>query len=74
MTHLVVSDDVDPSQIPVSRARNVVKQQWFWESIQIEAKADEKLYLTKVRLGQPSLGFLIPVYIPNTWVRLARAY
>lgn len=48
MTHLVVSDDVNPADIPVTRARDVVKQQWFWESIQIEAKADEKLYLAKV--------------------------
>ena len=27
----------------------VVKQQWFWESIQIEACADEALYQAKVR-------------------------
>ena len=48
LTHLVVADTVDPSEIPVTSSRVlVVKQQWFWESIQIEACADEALYQAK---------------------------
>ena len=49
VTHLVVSDEVDPAIIPSTPSKvKVVKQQWFWESIQIEACADEQLYLAKV--------------------------
>lgn len=49
LTHLVVSDDVDPAHIPSTPFRiHMVKQQWFWESIQIEASADEQLYQVKV--------------------------
>ncbi len=50
LTHLVVSDNVDPAHLPGMPFRiHVVKQQWFWESIQIEACADEQLYQAKVR-------------------------
>ena len=49
LTHLVVADTVEPSELPVTSSRLlVVKQQWFWESIQIEACADETLYQAKV--------------------------
>ena len=49
VTHLVVSDDVDPAHIPSTFSRiHVVKQLWFWESIQIEASGDEQLYQVKV--------------------------
>ena len=50
VTHLVVCDnEVDPSHIPHTSSRvQVVKQQWFWESIQIDACADEQLYQAKV--------------------------
>ena len=50
VTHLVVSDnEVDPAHIPHTSSRvQVVKQQWFWESIQIDACADEQLYQAKV--------------------------
>ena len=51
LTHLVVADTVDPADVPVTSSRVlVVKQQWFWESIQIEACADEALYQAKVLL------------------------
>ena len=54
LTHLVVSDDVDPAHIPTTPFRiHIVKQQWFWESIQIEASADEQLYQVKVRMSPP---------------------
>ena len=50
VTHLVIADnEVDPSHIPHTSSRvQVVKQQWFWESIQIDACADEQLYQAKV--------------------------
>ena len=49
VTHLVVADEVDPQLIPPTTSRVlVVKQQWFWESIQIDACADETLYQAKV--------------------------
>ena len=49
MTHLVVADRVEPQHIPPTPSRVlVVKQQWFWESIQIGACADEALYQAKV--------------------------
>lgn len=50
MTHLVVSDnEVDPADIPPTSSRvQVVKQKWFWESIQIDACVDEQLYQAKV--------------------------
>ncbi|XP_065888931.1 protein ECT2-like isoform X2 [Dysidea avara] len=45
LTHLVVSDDVPPDSTPIAPSRvMVVKQQWFWESIQIDACTDEALY------------------------------
>ncbi len=48
-THLVVCDGVEVSSIPHTSSRvHVVKQQWFWESIQIDACADERLYHAKV--------------------------
>ncbi len=51
VTHLVVADGVGPETVPVTHPRVlVVKQQWFWESIQIEASADEGLYSIKVSL------------------------
>ena len=50
-SHLVVCDEVEPSAIPHTSSRvYVVKQQWFWESIQIDACADERLYQAKVCL------------------------
>ena len=50
VTHLVISDnEVDPTHIPHTSTRvQVVKQQWFWESIKIDACADEQLYQAKV--------------------------
>ena len=52
VTHLVVSDDIDPTHIPTTPFRiHMVKQQWFWESIQIEASADEQLYQIQVSTG-----------------------
>ena len=49
VTHLVVSDEVDSTNIPQASSRvQVVKQQWFWESIQIDACADEYLYQARV--------------------------
>ena len=49
LTHLVVADEVELHTIPPTPSRVlVVKQQWFWESIQIEACADEALYQAKV--------------------------
>ena len=52
LTHMVVSDNVDPAHLPSTPARvHVVKQQWFWESIQIEASADEQLYQVKVGMA-----------------------
>ena len=49
VTHLVVADRVEPQHIPPTPSRVlVVKQQWFWESIQIDACADEALYQAKV--------------------------
>ena len=49
ITHLVVANEVEPQHIPPTPSRIlVVKQQWFWESIQIEACADEALYQAKV--------------------------
>ena len=48
VSHCVVSDAVDPSTYPVLTRVHLVKQQWFWESIQIEACADEQLYQAKV--------------------------
>ena len=55
VSHLVVSDDVDPAHIPTAPSKvHVVKQQWFWESIQIEACADEQLYLAKVGISKLS--------------------
>ena len=68
VTHLVVADTVEPADIPLTSSRvMVVKQQWFWESIQIEACADESLYQAKV--GPPSISlslyqFLPPVHVP----------
>ena len=54
VTHMVVSDVIDPSQTPPTPSRiHVVKQQWFWDSIQIEACADELLYQVKVRMIGP---------------------
>ena len=51
ITHLVVSNEVEAGEIPYAPSRvSLVKQQWFWESIQIEACADEQLYQAKVRL------------------------
>lgn len=48
VTHLVVANELDSEDIPVVSSRvSVVKVQWFWESIQIEACADEALYLAK---------------------------
>ena len=48
-THLVVSDQVESADIPqTSSYVQVVKQQWFWESIQIDASADEHLYQARV--------------------------
>ena len=49
VTHLVVSDQVDAADIPQASSHiQVVKQQWFWESIQIDACADEHLYQARV--------------------------
>ena len=49
VTHLVVSDQVDSANIPQASSQvQVVKQQWFWESIQIDACADEHLYQARV--------------------------
>ena len=49
VTHLVVANSVDAQDVPPASSRfQVVKQQWFWESIQIEACADEALYQAKV--------------------------
>lgn len=49
VTHLVVSDEVDSTNIPQASSHvQVVKQQWFWESIQIDACADEYLYQARV--------------------------
>ena len=49
VTHLVVSDQVDSADIPQASSHvQVVKQQWFWESIQIDACADEHLYQARV--------------------------
>ena len=49
VTHLVVSDEVDSANIPQASSHvQVVKQQWFWESIQIDACADEYLYQARV--------------------------
>ena len=49
VTHLVVASELDVEDIPVVSSRvSVVKVQWFWESIQIEACVDEALYLAKV--------------------------
>lgn len=48
-THLVVCDEVETAAIPHTSSRvYVVKQQWFWESIQIDACADERLYQARV--------------------------
>jgi hypothetical protein len=51
LTHVVLANGVDPSQLPSSipSRTHIVKQQWFWESIQIEACADEALYYAKER-------------------------
>ena len=52
VTHLVVSDEVDSANIPQASSHvQVVKQQWFWESIQIDACADEHLYQARVSGG-----------------------
>ena len=49
VTHLVVADSVEAQDVPPASSRvQVIKQQWFWESIQIEACADEALYQAKV--------------------------
>ena len=49
VTHLVVANSVEARDVPPASSRvQVVKQQWFWESIQIEACADEALYQAKV--------------------------
>ncbi len=57
LTYLVVSDDMDPAHLPGMPFRiHVVKQQWFGESIQIDACADEQLYQAKVRGGRGREG------------------
>lgn len=49
VTHLVVSDQVESASVPHASSHvQVVKQQWFWESIQIDACADEHLYQARV--------------------------
>jgi len=49
VTHCVVADGEDLTSYPSLSSRvHLVKPQWFWESIQIEACADEQLYLAKV--------------------------
>ena len=54
---MVVSDDVDPAHLPGMPFRiHVVKQQWFGDSIQIDACADEQLYQAKVRGGRGREG------------------
>ena len=51
VTHLVVCNEVDVSTLPHTSSRiYVVKQQWFWESIQIDVCADENFYRAKVQL------------------------
>ncbi len=60
MSHVVVADEVSPEAVPATHPRVlVVKQQWFWESIQIEASADEGLYPAKVRQPTDQLTLLI---------------
>ena len=49
VTHCVVEDSENLASYPTLSSRiHLVKSQWFWESIQIEACADEQLYLAKV--------------------------
>lgn len=50
VTHLVVCNEVDVSTLPHTSSRiHAVKQQWFWESIQIDVCADENFYRVKVQ-------------------------
>lgn len=54
VTHLVVADSVEAQDVPPASSRvQVIKQQWFWESIQIEACADEALYQAKGHTPHP---------------------
>uniref|UniRef100_A0A3Q2CVT4 Epithelial cell transforming 2 n=1 Tax=Cyprinodon variegatus TaxID=28743 RepID=A0A3Q2CVT4_CYPVA len=45
-THMVVEENsVKDLPAPPSKALYVVKQEWFWGSIQMDARADESMYL-----------------------------
>lgn len=47
-THLIVDETVIKELPPDIRCPRVVKQEWFWASIQIDACADEHLYKYEV--------------------------
>ncbi|XP_062901855.1 protein ECT2 isoform X2 [Mobula hypostoma] len=67
-THLVVENSV--KQLPFEPSKNlfVVKQEWFWGSIQMDARAGESMYLFE-ESGSPALKTsvsLLSLSTPNS--------
>lgn len=52
ITHLVV-EDINSPTLPEVQAVHVVKQEWFWTSIQLDACAEESLYYYVSANGTP---------------------
>ncbi|XP_055502242.1 protein ECT2 isoform X1 [Leucoraja erinacea] len=64
-THLVIEDSIRQLPFEPSKKIFVVKQEWFWGSIQMDARAGESMYLYE-ESGSPTLKTPVSMLSLNT--------